>query len=155
MLINSKFKVLKSPLLIITLILLITNLVQLYFIQYEIKQATSIFFAQSRLNRDQYNSKAISTYKTLLDDVNASPEAKKTIENKLVNLISSTTMEIKLETALKGKGFADSFIQLYDNKATVFIKTKYKKINYKSLKTIQDIIFEAVNIKDVEIVQKN
>lgn len=154
MLIMSKFKVPKAPLLIITLILLITNLVQFYFIYNQKQQAISTFFLQSRLNREQIIAKAIPTYKTIIDDPNASLEVKKVMESKLTNLISNTTIEIKLEATLKGKGFTDCFIQIYDNKATVFIKTNSKKISSNKLKAIQAIIFEATNIKDIEITPK-
>lgn len=153
--IKSKLTNFKSPLTIIIIVLLIFNVIQFYFIQNQKQQAKVNFFVQSRLTRDQNNSKVFATYKTIMDDINASAETKKLIENKFTNLIYNSNMEIKLETFLLGKGFQDCFIQLYDNKAIVFIKGNGKKIRPNNLKIIQAVILEAANIKDVEIIQKN
>lgn len=152
--IKSKLSNLKSPLTIIIIVLLIMNIAQFYIILNQKEQDKSKFFIQSRLNRDQSNAKVIPTYKMIIDDKNVSAEAKKVIEGKLTNLIYNSNMEIKLEALLKGKGFKDSFIQLYDNRAAVFIKCSSKRISPNNLKIMQATIFEATKIKDIEVIPK-
>lgn len=151
--IKSKFRLLKKPTTIIILVLLITNIAQFYYIQRQTSKTD--FFVQSRLNRDETLSKIISTYKAMLDDKSISIEAKNSLERKLKEEINIANMENKVEVILKGKGFDDSFAAILDNnKATIFVKSKHKKLNGQSAKIVQDIMMEASNIKDVEVVEK-
>ncbi len=151
--INSKIKLIKKPTIIIILVLLITNIAQFYYIQ---RQASKInFFVQARFNRDETLSKIISTYKAMLDDKSISIEAKNSLEKKLKEEINNANMENKVEVILNGKGFDDSFAAILDNnRATIFVKSKHKKLNGQSAKIVQDIMMEAANIKDVEVVEK-
>lgn len=151
--IKSKFRLLKKPTTIIILVLLITNIAQFYYIQRQTSKTN--FFVQARFNRDETLSKIISTYKAMLDDKSISIEAKNSLEKKLKEEINNANMENKVEVILKGKGFDDSFAAILDNnKATIFVKSKHKKLNGQSAKIVQDIMMEAANIKDVEVVEK-
>ncbi|ERI92415.1 hypothetical protein HMPREF1982_02397 [Clostridiales bacterium oral taxon 876 str. F0540] len=151
--IKLKFRLLKKPTTFIILVLLILNIAQFYYIQ---RQASGTdFFVQSRLNRDETLSKIIYTYKAMLDDKSISQESKNSLEKKLKEEINTANMENKVEVILKGKGFDDSFAAILDNnRATIFVKSKHKKLNSQSAKIVQNIMMEAANIKDVEVVEK-
>ncbi|MBL4937047.1 SpoIIIAH-like family protein [Clostridium sp. YIM B02515] len=151
--IKSKISLLKKPTIIIILVLLIANIAQFSYIQRQ--PSKTDFFVQSRLNRDQTLSKIISTYKAMLDDKNISMEAKNTLEKKLKEEINNANMENKIEVILNGKGFGDSFAAISDNnRVTIFVRSKHKKLNSQSAKIIQDVLMETANIKDVEVVEK-
>ena len=117
------------------------------------KNGKSDFFTESRLNRDQDRAKILPTYKTIIDDPTSSKEAKETMTQKLKALTTNTENEQKIENALKGKGFEDSFCVILDEKVTVYVKTK-DKLTDKQTKEIKNIVLGATKIKDVEIALK-
>lgn len=152
--IKSKLKTNKSLLLILTILLLHLNILQFYLLYKEKQQTKDNFFIQSRISRDQNASKIFPTYKTIIDDKNTSPEARAAIEKKFQESANNLNMEQKLETLLKGKSFDDSFVQLLNGRAVVFVKDNSKSLEPNRLKDVQDTVFELTNIKDVEIVEK-
>ncbi|ERI91330.1 hypothetical protein HMPREF1982_03289 [Clostridiales bacterium oral taxon 876 str. F0540] len=117
------------------------------------KNSKGDFFTESRLNRDQERAKMLPTYQTIINDPTSSKEAKDKMTAQLKSLTSNTENEQKIENALKGKGYEDSFCQIMDEKVTVYVKTK-DKLTDKQTKEIKNIVLGATKIKDVEIAMK-
>lgn len=113
----------------------------------------SDFFTESRLNRDQNNAKTLPTYKTIIDDPNASKEAKDAMIQKLKTLTTNTENEQKIESALKGKNYEDSYCQIAEDKVTVYVKAN-EKLTDKQARDIKNVVVGITKIKDVEVAQK-
>jgi stage III sporulation protein AH len=112
------------------------------------------FFTESRLNRDQSRAQILPTYNNVINDPNASKESKETMMQKLKALTTNTERETKIENALKGKGYADSFCQISDDKVMIYVKTEEQKITDKAARDIKNIVVNETKIKDVEIATK-
>jgi stage III sporulation protein AH len=69
-------------------------------------------------------------------------------------LTSNNENEQKVENALKGKSFADSFCQIFDNKVTVYVKSSETKLTDQQIKDIKNTVLNITKIKDVEIAVK-
>jgi len=111
------------------------------------------FFTESKLNRDQKYAQTVPTYKTVIDDPNASKETKASMIAQLNALTANNSNEQKVETALKGKGYEDSFCQIMDDKVAVYVKSP-EKLTDKQAKEIKNLVLGITKIKDVEIAQK-
>ncbi|MBL4937910.1 SpoIIIAH-like family protein [Clostridium sp. YIM B02515] len=111
------------------------------------------FFTESRLNRDNNRATMLPTYQTIINDPTSSKEAKDKMTAQLKSLTTNNENEQKIENALKGKGYEDSFCQIMEEKVTVYVKTK-DKLTDKQTKEIKNIVLGATKIKDVEIAMK-
>jgi stage III sporulation protein AH len=112
------------------------------------------FFTESRLDRDQNYAQTVPTYRTVIDDPNATKEAKDTMVQKLKTFTTNNENEQKVENALKGKSFTDSFCQIFDNKVTVYVKSSETKLTDQQIKDIKNTVLNITKIKDVEIAVK-
>lgn len=112
------------------------------------------FFTESKLNRETSYAQTVPTYKSVIDDPNTPKESKDTMIQKLNTLTTNNENEQKVESALKGKSFADSFCQIFDNKVTVYVKTSETKLTDQQIKDIKNTVLNITRIKDVEIAVK-
>jgi stage III sporulation protein AH len=145
----------KPLLIIITLFLLTISLAQFFYIQKLNDEKKQDFFVQARSNRRETFDRSTKVYKKIIDDENASQEARKEILKKYTELISFNDMENKIETILESKGFEDSFASIINDRATISVRNENRKITDKNLKVIRDVITEISNIKDVEIIERD
>ncbi|MCM8711043.1 SpoIIIAH-like family protein [Clostridium sp. SYSU_GA19001] len=113
----------------------------------------SDFFTEQKLKREQRYATDVPTYKTIIDDPNAAKETKETMAKKLQTLTTNNTNEQKIEAALQGKGYEDSFCQISEDKVMVYVKTA-EKLTEKQTKDIKNIVLGITKIKDVEIAMK-
>lgn len=113
----------------------------------------SDFFTEQKLKREQKYAQDVPTYKTIIDDSNAAKETKEAMAKKLQELTTNNTNEQKIETALKGKGFEESFCQISEDKVTVYVKSS-EKLTDKQTKDIKNVVLGITKIKDVEIALK-
>ena len=119
------------------------------------QNSKSDFFTESKLSRDQNNAKTLPTYQSIINDPNSTKSTKDTMTKKLNTLTTNTSNEEKIENALKGKGFEDSFCQILDDqdKVTVYVKSK-DNLTDKQIKDIKNIVINVSKIKDMEIARK-
>lgn len=115
--------------------------------------ATSTYFAETKLTREQTREQTLQYLKTMTDDKNAPDESRKTAGEKYNNIAAEKTNEGKIEAQIKAKGFADAICFFEDNKVTVIVKSS-KDLTDKEAKQIRDIVMNVSKISDVEIVCK-
>ena len=76
------------------------------------KDSGAEFFESARLARTKARDEALDTLKKSLKDAKLSDAEKKKLTEDLAAQVSSITLETKLETLIKSKGFADCVVDL-------------------------------------------
>ena len=77
------------------------------------------FFESARLTRSKARDEALDTLKKSLKDAGLTKEEKDALTAELSARISNITLETKLETLIKSKGFPDCVVNLEGSKANV------------------------------------
>ena len=88
------------------------------------KDSGAEFFESARLARTKARDEALDTLKKSLKDAKLSDADKKKLTEDLAAQVSSITLETKLETLIKSKGFADCVVDLEGEKANVTVMTE-------------------------------
>lgn len=114
------------------------------------KSTKSNFFAESKMNRDQRYAVLLQTLKAMIDDPNASKEAKEAASNKYTNAAMAKVNEGKVEEALVSKGFEENICNIDEDKVRITVKTK-EQLTDKQAKIIKDTVMGITKLKDVEI----
>lgn len=83
------------------------------------KDSGAEFFESARLARTKARDEALDTLKKSLKDAKLSDAEKKKLTEDLAAQVSSITLETKLETLIKSKGFADCVVDLEGKKPTL------------------------------------
>ena len=83
------------------------------------KDSGAEFFESARLARTKARDEALDTLKKSLKDAKLSDAEKKKLTEDLAAQVSSITLESKLETLIKSKGFADCVVDLEGKKPTL------------------------------------
>ena len=79
------------------------------------------FFEQARLSRSKARDEALEALNDALKDTNVSEEEQKALTTRLSAQVNNITLETKLETLIKSKGFADCVVNLEGEKANVTV----------------------------------
>lgn len=82
------------------------------------------FFESARLTRSKARDEALDTLKKSLKDAGLTKEEKDALTAELSARISNITLETKLETLIKSKGFPDCVVNLEGSKANVTVMTE-------------------------------
>lgn len=114
------------------------------------KTTKSNYFQESKMNRDQRYTVLLQNMKAIIDDANASKEAKEAASNKYTSAAIAKVNEGKVEEALVSKGFEESICNIDDDKVRVTVKTK-EQLTDKQAKVIKDTVMGITKLKDVEI----
>lgn len=115
------------------------------------------FFESARLARSQSRDEALEALKTALKDTTVSEEEKKQLTEKLSTQVNNITLETKLETLIKSKGFADCVVNLEGVRATVTVMTENDALTAEEVARIRDALLgqcdglQAQNITIVEV----
>ena len=83
------------------------------------KDSGTEFFESARLTRSKARDEALDTLKKSLKDTKLTSEEKEQLTTQLSDRISNITLETKLETLIKSKGFTDCVVNLEGSKATI------------------------------------
>ena len=83
------------------------------------KDSGTEFFESARLTRSKARDEALDTLKKSLKDTKLTSEEKEQLTTQLSDRISNITLETKLETLIKSKGFTDCVVNLEGSKANV------------------------------------
>ncbi len=114
------------------------------------------FFEEARLSRSKARDEALEALNEALKDTSVSDTEKKELTDKLSTQISNITLETKLETLIKSKGFADCVVSLEGNGANVTVMTENDALTAEEVARIRDALMgqcENLEAKDITIVE--
>lgn len=115
------------------------------------------FFEEARLSRSKSRDEALEALNEALKDTSVSEEEKKELTNKLSTQVNNITLETKLETLIKSKGFADCVVNLEGERANVTVMTESDALTAEEVAQIRDALMsqctglQAQNITIVEV----
>lgn len=120
------------------------------------KDSGAEFFESARLARTKARDEALDTLKKSLKDAKLSDAEKKKLTEDLAAQVSSITLETKLETLIKSKGFADYVVDLEGKKANVTVMTENDALTAAEVTRIRDALLsqcEGLAAQDITIVE--
>lgn len=120
------------------------------------KDSGAEFFESARLARTKARDEALDTLKKSLKDAKLSDAEKKKLTEDLAAQVSSITLETKLETLIKSKGFADCVVDLEGEKANVTVMTENDALTAAEVTRIRDALLsqcEGLAAQDITIVE--
>ena len=104
------------------------------------KDSGTEFFEAARLTRSKARDEALDTLKKSLKDAKLTAEEKTQLTDELSTRINNITLETKLETLIKAKGFADCVVNLEDSKANVTVMTESDALTAEEVTRIRDVL---------------
>lgn len=104
------------------------------------KDSGTEFFEAARLTRSKARDEALDTLKKSLKDAKLTAEEKTQLTEELSTRINNITLETKLETLIKAKGFADCVVNLEDSKANVTVMTESDALSTEEVTRIRDVL---------------
>ena len=104
------------------------------------KDSGTEFFEAARLTRSKARDEALDTLKKSLKDAKLTAEEKTQLTEELSPRINNITLETKLETLIKAKGFADCVVNLEDSKANVTVMTESDALTTEEVTRIRDVL---------------
>lgn len=122
-----------------------------------VSQDTGIeFFEQARLSRSKARDEALEALNEALKDTTVSEEEQKALTTRLSTQVNNITLETKLETLIKSKGFADCVVNLEGEKANVTVMTENDALTAAEVTQIRDALMNqcaGLDAKDITIVE--
>ncbi len=120
------------------------------------KDSGAEFFESARLARTKARDEALDTLKKSLKDAKLSEAEKKKLSEDLAAQVGNITLETKLETLIKSKGFADCVVDLEGKKANVTVMTENDALTAAEVTRIRDALLgqcEGLSAQDITIVE--
>ena len=120
------------------------------------KDSGAEFFEAARLARTQSRDEALDALKKSLKDAKLSDAEKKKLTEDLAAQVGNITLETKLETLIKSKGFADCVVDLEGEKANVTVMTENDALSAAEVTRIRDALLsqcEGLSAQDITIVE--
>ena len=114
------------------------------------------FFESARLTRSKARDEALDTLKKSLKDAGLTKEEKDTLTAELSARISNITLETKLETLIKSKGFPDCVVNLEGSKANVTVMTENDALTAEEVTRVRDALLnqcKGLTAQDITIVE--
>ena len=99
---------------------------------------------------------ALDTLKKSLKDTKLTSEEKEQLTTQLSDRISNITLETKLETLIKSKGFTDCVVNLEGSKANVTVMTESDALTAEEVTRIRDALLsqcKELTAQDITIVE--
>ena len=120
------------------------------------KDSGAEFFEAARLARTKSRDEALDALKKSLKDAKLSDAEKKKLTEDLAAQVGNITLETKLETLIKSKGFADCVVDLEGEKANVTVMTENDALSAAEVTRIRDALLsqcEGLSAQDITIVE--
>ena len=120
------------------------------------KDSGTEFFESARLTRSKARDEALDTLKKSLKDTKLTSEEKEQLTTQLSDRISNITLETKLETLIKSKGFTDCVVNLAGSKANVTVMTESDALTAEEVTRIRDALLsqcKGLTAQDITIVE--
>lgn len=114
------------------------------------------FFESARLTRSKARDEALDTLKKSLKDAGLTEEEKDALTAELSARISNITLETKLETLIKSKGFPDCVVNLEGSKANVTVMTENDALTAEEVTRVRDALLsqcKGLTAQDITIVE--
>lgn len=114
------------------------------------------FFESARLTRSKARDEALDTLKKSLKDADLTKEEKDALTAELSARISNITLETKLETLIKSKGFPDCVVNLEGSKANVTVMTENDALTAEEVTRVRDALLsqcKGLTAQDITIVE--
>ena len=114
------------------------------------------FFESARLTRSKARDEALDTLKKSLKDTKLTIEEKEQLTTQLSDRISNITLETKLETLIKSKGFTDCVVNLEGSKANVTVMTENDALTAEEVTRVRDALLsqcKGLTAQDITIVE--
>ena len=114
------------------------------------------FFESARLTRSKARDVALDTLKKSLKDAGLTKEEKDALTAELSARISNITLETKLETLIKSKGFPDCVVNLEGSKANVTVMTENDALTAEEVTRVRDALLnqcKGLTAQDITIVE--
>lgn len=114
------------------------------------------FFEEARLSRSKARDEALEALNDALKDTTVSDAEKKELTDKLSTQVNNITLETKLETLIKSKGFADCVVNLEGEKANVTVMTENDTLTADEVAKIRDALMgqcTGLDAQDITIVE--
>ena len=111
---------------------------------------------QARLSRSKARDEALEALKEALKDTTVSEAEQKELTNRLSTQVNNITLETKLETLIKSKGFADCVVNLEGEKANVTVMTENDALTAAEVTRIRDALISqcaGLDAQDITIVE--
>lgn len=120
------------------------------------KDSGTEFFESARLTRSKARDEALDALKKSLKDAKLTQDEKDRLTTELSARISNITLETKLETLIKSKGFADCVVNLESTKANVTVMTESDALTPEEVTRIRDVLLnqcKGLTAQDITIVE--
>lgn len=114
------------------------------------------FFESARLTRSKARDEALDTLKKSLKNAGLTKEEKDALTAELSTRISNITLETKLETLIKSKGFPDCVVNLEGSKANVTVMTENDALTAEEVTRVRDALLsqcKGLTAQDITIVE--
>ena len=114
------------------------------------------FFESARLTRSKARDEALDTLKKSLKNAGLTKEEKDALTSELSARISNITLETKLETLIKSKGFPDCVVNLEGSKANVTVMTENDALTAEEVTRVRDALLsqcKGLTAQDITIVE--
>lgn len=114
------------------------------------------FFESARLTRSKARDEALDTLKKSLKNAGLTKEEKDALTTELSARISNITLETKLETLIKSKGFPDCVVNLEGSKANVTVMTENDALKAEEVTRVRDALLnqcKGLTAQDITIVE--
>lgn len=114
------------------------------------------FFESARLTRSKARDEALDSLKKSLKDAGLTKEEKDALTSELSARISNITLETKLETLIKSKGFPDCVVNLEGSKANVTVMTENDALTAEEVTRVRDALLsqcKGLTAQDITIVE--
>ncbi|WP_346668742.1 SpoIIIAH-like family protein [uncultured Subdoligranulum sp.] len=120
------------------------------------QDAGTEFFEEARLSRSKARDEALEALNEALKDTSVSEAEKKALTDKLSMQVNNITLETKLETLIKSKGFADCVVNLEGERANVTVMTENDALTAEEVARIRDALMSQckdLDAQDITIVE--
>lgn len=120
------------------------------------QDAGTEFFEEARLSRSKARDEALEALNEALKDTSVSEAEKKALTDKLSTQVNNITLETKLETLIKSKGFADCVVNLEGERANVTVMTENDALTAEEVARIRDALMSQckdLDAQDITIVE--
>lgn len=120
------------------------------------QDAGTEFFEEARLSRSKARDEALEALNEALKDTSVSEAEKKKLTDKLSTQVNNITLETKLETLIKSKGFADCVVNLEGERANVTVMTENDALTAEEVARIRDALMSQckdLEAQDITIVE--
>lgn len=108
-------------------------------------KAANDFFAQAQMDKETSRSKNEESLKAVVDDTNASKEAKDKANDQLVVLVANSDKEMRVETLIEKMGFNDC-VALMGDDGSMDIVIKTPSLTSQQTAQITDTVSRQANI---------